>query len=335
MTCMAPTTENLFHPEKYYSPIPERISWVRKHHIENEFYSDEELHPEYHEKQSLDRLKEIQDLSMRATLLNAEHRYAEEPITPRKRRLTAEYNSPDRNEPYYPAPPHPEDVMPVPNSRFNKLTLSQFASSASEQEPLYPDDEDVEEILMRLRHGHDYYRPQVSVHAPPPPSFPLLFPHNQMRPAFYPYMDPHQQRGFPPHIPPPNKASLFHILSQEPDNLNNPAHHHHHHHHQLHHANNMHMRKLFFEDGLMESSDEQDLEHPKKKVRRDGKAKSPLKSIVVSSNDDVQEKETVAAGLCFKTHKPKVQREYYYAKLSKTIFRWTCCGSQAKTHPDA
>ena len=97
----------------------------------------------------------------------------------------------------------------------------------------------------------------------------------------------------------------------------------------------MHMRKLFFEDGLVESSDEQDLEHPKKKVRRDGKAKSPLKSIVVSSNDDVQEKETVAAGLCFKTHKPKVQREYYYAKLSKTIFRWTCCGSQAKTHPDA
>lgn len=41
-----------------------------------------------------------------------------------------------------------------------RLTLSQFASSASEQEPLYPDDEDVEEILMRLRHGHDYYRPQ-------------------------------------------------------------------------------------------------------------------------------------------------------------------------------
>lgn len=96
------------------------------------------------------------------------------------------------------------------------------------------------------------------------------------------------------------------------------------------------MRKLFFEDGLVESSDEQDLEFPKaKKIRRENKVKSPLKSIVVSSNDEVQEKENIAQGLCFKTHKPKVQREYYYAKLSKTIFRWTCCGSQAKTHPDA
>lgn len=103
----------------------------------------------------------------------------------------------------------------------------------------------------------------------------------------------------------------------------------------------MHMRKLFFEDGLLESSDEQDLEHPKKKIRREGgpKIKSPLKSIVVHNNahtmDEVQERETFSPGLCFKTHKPKIQREYYYAKLSKTIFRWTCCGSQAKTHPDA
>jgi hypothetical protein len=54
---MAPTNE-LFHAEKYFPT--ERISWVRKHHIENEFYSDEELHvQEYpsHEKQTLDRLK--------------------------------------------------------------------------------------------------------------------------------------------------------------------------------------------------------------------------------------------------------------------------------------
>lgn len=168
-----------------------------------------------------------------------------------------------------------------------------------------------------------------------------------MRPPFY--LDTPQR--LTPSLPPPNKGSLFHILSQEPDHHSHahPIHAHPHPHphahsihahphphaHHLHHANNMHMRKLFFEDGLVESSDEQDLEHPKKKVRRDGKSKSPLKSIVVSSNDDVQEKETVAAGLCFKTHKPKVQREYYYAKLSKTIFRWTCCGSQAKTHPDA
>jgi len=321
---MAPTNE-LFHSEKYF-PIPERISWVRKHHIENDFYSDEEPHMEYpsHEKQTLDRLKEIQDLSMRATLLNAEHRYSEEPITPnRKRRLTEYNSSPDRS-----------DYFPHDNGHY-KLTLSQFAVSAAEQEPLYPDDEDVEEILMRLRHGHDYYRPQA-----PPPAFPLLFPshHNQMRPAYY---------SCDPRCPPPihsiqhhphhshshnlhnahNKASLFHILSQESDHVNSL-------HHQMSVNNNIHMRKLFFEDGLMESSDEQDLDHPKKKVRRDGKVKSPFK-IVVSGNDEVQEKENVASGLCFKTHKPKVQREYYYAKLSKTIFRWTCCGSQAKTHPDA
>jgi hypothetical protein len=52
---MAPTSENIFHPEKYF-PMPERIGWVRKHCIE-EFYSDEELHPEIQEKQTLDRLK--------------------------------------------------------------------------------------------------------------------------------------------------------------------------------------------------------------------------------------------------------------------------------------
>eukprot|EP00026_Physarum_polycephalum_P006519 Phypoly_transcript_06564.p1 GENE.Phypoly_transcript_06564~~Phypoly_transcript_06564.p1 ORF type:complete len:247 (+),score=48.91 Phypoly_transcript_06564:942-1682(+) len=218
---------------------------------------------------------------------------------------------------------------------YRRLTLSQFAVSASEQEPLYPDDEDVEEILMRLRHGHDYYRPQ----AVPPPSFPLLFPpHNQMRPFPYdqPRFAPHQQPLPNPYQTPNshNKGSLFHILSQEPENFH-PNHPHAHPHHMS--VNNpVHMRKLFFEDGLMESSDEQDLEFPKaKKIRRENKARSPLKSIVVNSNDEVQEKENVAAGLCFKTHKPKVQREYYYAKLSKTIFRWTCCGSQAKTHPDA
>lgn len=243
---------------------------------------------------------------------------------------------------------------------YHRLTLSQFAVSASEQEPLYPDDEDVEEILMRLRHGHDYYRPQGRFHslslifllhiiftirasskyfflATPAPSFPLLFPpHNQMRPQYYEHPRfPPQPMPLPPQHPhnSHNKGSLFHILSQEPENL----HHIHGHPPHLPH-NNHHMRKLFFEDGLMESSDELDLEFPKaKKIRRDGqgKVKSPLKSIVVNSNDDVQEKENVAAGLCFKTHKPKVQREYYYAKLSKTIFRWTCCGSQAKTHPDA
>jgi hypothetical protein len=51
-------------------------------------------------------------------------------------------------------------IMCNANYLSRRLTLSQFAVSASEQEPLYPDDEDVEEILMRLRHGHDYYRPQ-------------------------------------------------------------------------------------------------------------------------------------------------------------------------------
>jgi hypothetical protein len=159
-----------------------------------------------------------------------------------------------------------------------------------------------------------------------------------MRPSYYDQparYPPHQQSApITPHHAhnPHNKGSLFHILSQEPENLhihqNHPQH--------MSVNNTVHMRKLFFEDGLVESSDEQDLEFPKaKKIRREKNIKSPLKSIVVSSNDDVQEKETVAAGLCFKTHKPKVQREYYYAKLSKTIFRWTCCGSQAKTHPDA
>jgi hypothetical protein len=39
--------------------------------------------------------------------------------------------------------------------------------------------------------------------------------------------------------------------------------------------------------------------------------------------------------LCLKTNKPKVRKEYYYPKNSKTIYRWTCCGSQAKDHPDA
>lgn len=232
-------------------------------------------------------------------------------MTPNNRkRLVSEYNSsPDnRND------QHAED------GRY-KLTLSQFATSASEQEPLYPDDEDVEEILMRLRHGHDYYRPKAIL--PPPMN------------RHYPnYHSVDNIPSYPSVTPSPNKASLFHILSQENDSVNSrntlPSQY-----SPVSVNNNLHIRKMLFEDGLMES-DEMGLEHPKKKARRENsKSKSPLKSIIVNTSEDVQERETVAAGLCFKTHKPKVQREYYYAKLSKTIFRWTCCGSQAKTHPDA
>ncbi len=151
-----------------------------------------------------------------------------------------------------------------------------------------------------------------------------LPPYSSYRPPFFSYVDNNKHFYS---SPAPNKASLFHILSQESDNVNNIH---------LSVNNSMRMPKLCFED----ANDEVGLEHPKKKARRDTKThqhnnRSPLKSIIVSNNDDVQEKEIVASGLCFKTHKPKVQREYYYAKLSKTIFRWTCCGSQAKTHPDS
>lgn len=166
----------------------------------------------------------------------------------------------------------------------------------------------------------------ISLGAAPLPSI-LFNPHHghhhMNRPPFY-----RHELSLPPVAPSSNKASLFHILSQpEPESVNMSAVPH------MSVHNHHHMRKLFFEEGLLES-DELGLEHPKKKVKRDNKPKSPMKGIIVN-NDDVQERETVAAGLCFKTHKPKVQREYYYAKLSKTIFRWTCCGSQAKTHPDA
>jgi len=155
MACLAPANEMFPHNEnKYFSTVNERFNgWpaTRKHCIED-FSSDEEAHPAMQEKQSLDRLKEIHDLSMRATLLNAEaFRYSDESMTPNNRkRLFSEYNS---SPEYRSNDFHPED------GRY-KLTLSQFATSASEQEPLYAEDEDVEEILMRLRHGHDYYSPK-------------------------------------------------------------------------------------------------------------------------------------------------------------------------------
>jgi len=315
MTCVAPSNElfNTFQAEQQRY----MTGWARKQCMED-FSSDEESIIAIKDKQQNDRLKEIHDLNMRATLLNTEaYRHSDESTTQNNRkRLFSEYNSPEHR-------PNSEQ----PEEGRNKLTLSQFATSASEQEPLYPDEEDVEEILMRLRHGHDYCRPKASPSTPPTLPSILFTPptgHNHSHMSYPSYYHMENSRPSSSHSA-PNKASLYHILSQETDSVQN---------------NNttlpsmsVHMRK-YFEDVM--DADEQGLEHPRKKARKELKtSKSPLKSFSMHGNDEVLEKEVVASGLCFKTHKPKVQREYYYAKLSKTIFRWTCCGSQAKTHPDA
>jgi hypothetical protein len=116
MTCLAPTSNNeMFHNENKFFPMNERFNgWASRKHCIEDFSSDEEAHTSMQDKQSLDRLKvsrafyifpnfflfsefsfvydiffthfvffsvqdiDFHDLSMRATLLNAEYRYAQD-----------------------------------------------------------------------------------------------------------------------------------------------------------------------------------------------------------------------------------------------------------------
>jgi len=332
MTCVMPNNElGPFQSEqqKY------AFGWARKHRIDDICSSDEESLPSstatsnFADSKPLDRVKELHDMNMRATLLNTEsYRHADESMMQNSRkRLFSEYNSPDSNNSR-----NANEHADADGRR--RLTLSQLTTTATEQEP-FPEDEDVEEILMRLRHSHDYYRPKDSLNMPPTLPRILFTPPNShvSLPSYY-----HIEDRYPAQYA--NKASLYHILSQDSTPVHSQAsflpHRHHSpsYHPSLSVNSNPYLRKHYLDEV---DSEELGLEHPKKKARKEAKhARSPAKSHAHShGNDDVQEREVVAPGLCFKTHKLKVQREYYYAKLSKTIFRWTCCGSQAKTHPDA
>jgi len=99
------------------------------------------------------------------------------------------------------------------------------------------------------------------------------------------------------------------------------------------------------EPRLVESSDEREVvyglydgevefdshKHKAKKVRHNKKV-VVVESI--TSNGEATGNNEEEGGVCGKTSKPRQRKEYFYSKNSKTIFRWTCCGSQAKDHPD-
>jgi len=88
------------------------------------------------------------------------------------------------------------------------------------------------------------------------------------------------------------------------------------------------------EPRLVESSDERELWYgdelrggAAKKVKRDDRA---ISKKLESPGETVYDE----GGICPKTSKPRQRKEYFYSKNAKTIFRWICCGSQAKDHPD-
>jgi len=93
------------------------------------------------------------------------------------------------------------------------------------------------------------------------------------------------------------------------------------------------------EPKLIESSDENENFKASRKfiISRKGSPSSSSSSSFNSSNlvdiSTPNDGNIEDAPLCGKTQRPQVRKEYFYSKNSKTIFRWTCCGSQAKDHP--
>eukprot|EP01111_Echinosteliopsis_oligospora_P016667 TRINITY_DN7007_c0_g1_i1.p1 TRINITY_DN7007_c0_g1~~TRINITY_DN7007_c0_g1_i1.p1 ORF type:complete len:169 (+),score=27.88 TRINITY_DN7007_c0_g1_i1:29-535(+) len=168
---------------------------------------------------------------------------------------------------------------------------------------------------MRLRHSNEWYRP-LNQKSSSLTSFASVVPNGNNQ---------------------SNKASLSHILSTP--NLPN---------HASFPGPPAKKRKFFDErsESRLSTSGEEILAFSPSSPSLSTSPTSPI-SIVIKkrstpklsnsggSEEQQQYKEYITEGLCCKTNKPKVQREYYYSKLSKTIFRWTCCGSQARTHPDA
>lgn len=294
---------DILHAEKVHHQSYHFDPWLRGNkHLFEELHSDEEVSTSMmskrHELEPADRLKELHE-SMRGLIKHST--FQPEQAYTRKRRFEDYSSSPDYS-------------IGEPDSPNYKL--SQFAFSASEQEPLDPEEEDAEEILVRLRHCRDWHKPDI-------------------------YLDNYSPQSAHTFSNTTNKASLFHILTQDEPfvynsvmpplplpvpkiipNVNT-------------HNSSLPSRRYFFDEEhkQVESSDEDlFLKRNTSSLQVKKKAKKTNKK---EKGEFVMEKIHVVEGQCFKTQKPKIQREYYYPKLSKTIFRWTCCGSQAKVHPDA
>jgi hypothetical protein len=167
---------------------------------------------------------------------------------------------------------------------------------------------------------------------------------------YHPSPLPHYERPQHPSLPPRKRYSDVHVPSQE-DDISPPA-------SPFYpslspyvrvpvrdvHNNMVAIKKRKMtpplspedEPRLVESSDEKEniyfddeieLDSHKRKTKR--MHRNPMKK-----EQAVEGATYEVGGLCGKTNKPRQRKEYFYSKNSKTIFRWTCCGSQAKDHPD-
>jgi len=176
------------------------------------------------------------------------------------------------------------------------------------------EDEHIEEILVGLGDASDgWYRPTYERYLPP-------------RKRFCEVRVPQAEYVSPPHSP----ISPVHnhprtLHNAQSDHVYTPK-------------KRSHTPPYSPEDEpkLVESSDEKENDYisyspyddelelePKRKLKK----MRVVKNSENSNNDE-------EGGICGKTNKPRTRKEYFYSKNSKTIFRWTCCGSQAKDHPD-
>lgn len=84
------------------------------------------------------------------------------------------------------------------------------------------------------------------------------------------------------------------------------------------------------EPRLIESSDESEYKRSRKFLSK----RSNNNNSLVEELNSFDEEDLTDVPMCGKSGRAQIRKEYFYSKNSKTIFRWTCCGSQAKDHPN-
>jgi len=85
------------------------------------------------------------------------------------------------------------------------------------------------------------------------------------------------------------------------------------------------------EPRLIESSDESEYKRNRKFVT---KRSNMMEEVNNNNNNNYDDEDLTDMPICGKSGRAQIRKEYFYSKNSKTIFRWTCCGSQAKDHPN-
>jgi len=169
------------------------------------------------------------------------------------------------------------------------------------------DDENIEEILSNMREAIDgWYHPKGS------PS--ELRGYNDSKPKISDlFLDIQGDQHAP-------STSPRRFPSFEDDRVLNS------HHHNKRYNKKRRVPQSDEEPRLIESSDESEYKRSRKFVTK--------RSNMMEELNSYDEEDLTDVPLCGKSSRPQIRKEYFYSKNSKTIFRWTCCGSQAKDHPN-